>query len=138
MSTASIPVNVSAPARFIRAYIECMLWSTNDESTESGGYPLEDNYGISDIAPATMNRIVQDCCKFYDEVEQAGISLDESNLTGNDADEQAGHDFWLTRCGHGCGFWEDDDWDNSDELDSIAKSYGEQWPYVGDDGLIYL
>ena len=135
----SVSTSTQAPARFIRQYIETMLWSTNDESTESGGYPLEDNYGISDIAPSAMVKIQEDCSRFYASVESLGIDLDTELLKDDDADEMAGHDFWLTRNGHGSGFW-DGDWrdDAGDALTKLAKSFGEQWPYVGDDGLIYL
>ena len=135
----SVSTSTQAPARFIRQYIETMLWSTNDESTESGGYPLEDNYGVSDIAPETMQRITDDCSKFWAMVEAAGIDLDNELLVDDDATEMAAHDFWLTRNGHGAGFW-DGDWsdESEDKLTKLAESLGEQWPYVGDDGLIYL
>ena len=128
-----------APARFVRQYIETMLWSTNDESTESGGYPMEDNYGISDIAPETMAKIVDDCSRFWCAVESLGIDLDAELLKDDDATERAAFHFWLTRNGHGAGFW-DGDWSDDAEgrLTRIAKSFGEQWPYVGDDGMIYL
>jgi hypothetical protein len=128
-----------APARFVTQYIQTMLWSTNDESTESGGYPLEDNYGVSDIAPETMQRIHDDCSRFWSSVESMGIDLDAELLIDDDATERAAHDFWLTRNGHGAGFW-DGDWsdESEDRLTKLAESFGEQWPYVGDDGLIYL
>ncbi len=49
-----------------------------------------------------------DCDEFR---KLAGFLLDAENcLTGLDSHKQAGHDFWLTRCGHGCGFWETYDW----------------------------
>ena len=128
-----------APARFIRQYIETMLWSTNDESTESGGCPLEDNYGVADIAPEAMAKIIDDCSRFCSAIESMGIDLDAELLKDDDADEMAGHDFWLTRCGHGAGFWDGDWSDEADgKLTKLAESFGEQWPYVGDDGLIYL
>lgn len=39
--------------------------------------------------------------------------------------EQAGRDFWLTRNGHGAGFW-DGDWPwAGDRLSRIANGYGE-------------
>jgi hypothetical protein len=51
----------------------------------------------------------------------------------------AGHDFWLTRNGHGAGFW-DGDWPEplATVLTDAAHAFGELSPYVGDDGLIYL
>jgi hypothetical protein len=59
---------------------------------------------------------------------------------GPDFDEmgRAGHDFWLTRCGHGAGFW-DGDWPEpyATMLTDAAKAFGEVDLYVGDDGMIY-
>lgn len=50
---------------------------------------------------------------------------------------QAGHDFALTRNGHGAGFW-DGDWPvYGDLLTKASESFGEIDPYAGDDGLIY-
>jgi len=48
------------------------------------------------------------------------------------------HDFWLTRNGHGAGFW-DGDWDDETgkRLTTISKKYVEIDLYVGDDGKIY-
>ena len=50
----------------------------------------------------------------------------------------AGHDFWLTRNGHGCGYW-DGDWPKGIGvgLDKLAHKFGEFDLFVGDDGLIY-
>ena len=50
----------------------------------------------------------------------------------------AGHDFFLTRCGHGCGYW-DGDWPKgiAEGLDKLAKGFGAYDLYVGDDGPIY-
>jgi hypothetical protein len=52
-----------------------------------------------------------------------------------------GHDFWLTRNGHGAGFG-DGDW--PDPWDDLLKdgcgwrtSFGEVYLYVGDDGQIH-
>lgn len=51
--------------------------------------------------------------------------------------EQAGHDFWLTRNGHGSGFW-DGGWPEpaATRLTDAAHAYGEFNLYVGDDGMI--
>jgi hypothetical protein len=52
--------------------------------------------------------------------------------------EYAGHDFWLTRNGHGCGYW-DGDWPKgvAEGLDRLARSFGAFDLYLGDDGLIH-
>lgn len=124
-----------APPRFVRAYIHAMLWSTNDDNDQ----PLEDNYGVSDLSPESLAKIVEDCGRFLADVESAGIDLDQNLLVDGDADERAAFHFWLTRNGHGAGFW-DGDWSEAveDKLTKLAESFGEVWPYVGDDGQIYI
>lgn len=116
---------------FTRAYIECALWSTNDDSTPQGGEPLDRNYSADDIAPETLARMVADCAKF-----QSGDAKIAACI-GNRC-ERAGHDFWLTRNGHGAGFW-DGDWPepDSDYLTTAAHSFGEFDLYVGDDCKIH-
>jgi hypothetical protein len=125
---------------FLDAYIEAALFSSNDESTEQGGEPLDANYGPSDIAPATMRAMERDCADF---VERFGHLILDEDENGSPAIRKhgrwmmAGHDFWLNRNGHGAGFW-DGDWpQHGDELDKAAESYGDFELYVGDDDLIY-
>ena len=114
---------------FTRQYLETALWSSTDESREDGGDPMDANYSIEDIDADTVAAAQADCDRFC---ELAGELLNESN------DPEAGaHDFWLTRNGHGAGFW-DGDWPaGGDLLTSISKGFGEAYLYVGDDGKIY-
>jgi len=49
---------------FVDAYVECALWSSTDESDESGGDPMDDNYDESDIAPEAMAKMQEDCLDF--------------------------------------------------------------------------
>jgi len=121
---------------FTRAYIEAALWSTNDESNEQGGNPLDHNYTPEDIAPETLETIVADCKRFQEE-NAKDIAAGEDRLDYTTS-ERAGHDFWLTRNGHGCGFW-DGDWPKGaeDRLTEASKAFGEVWLYVGDDGRIW-
>lgn len=112
---------------FTQAYVECALFSTNDESDPSGGEPLDDNYGPEDIDPETLTKMVTDCRRFQAECcKDIGIHL-----------SRAGHDFWLTRNGHGAGFW-DDDWPKPAawRLTEASDRFGEFNLYVGDSGTI--
>ena len=113
---------------FTEAYLTCALWSTNDESTPQGGDPLDDNYCVEDIAPDTLAAMAEDC-RAFQEGHREDIVADLG---------RAGHDFWLTRNGHGAGFW-DGDWPEEvgERLTEASKTYGEFDLYVGDDGLIY-
>lgn len=132
---------------FLDAYITAALWSTNDESDESGGEPLDKNYDRDDLAQETLGRMRADCVAFLGEAGGLIAECERLDAEGEwrlprGADcsiaEYAGHDFWLTRNGHGCGFW-DGDWPLGidEKLYAIAKRFGEVWLYVGDDGLIY-
>lgn len=113
-----------------RQYLETALWSSNDNSNESGGEPFDKNYSIDDISPESIGQAYLDCKKFK---ELAVGLLDEAR-----DDSQIGHDFWLTRNGHGAGFWDGDYPINGDKLTEIAKSFGELNPMLGDDEHIHF
>ncbi len=132
---------------FRNGYIDCALWSTLDESRDDGGDPLENSCGAGDIDPETMAAIERDCDSFYAKhggdsgfFDDACAQADGPDRNGDwiTADMRAGHDFWLTRNGHGAGFW-DGDWNDphGDALTESAKSYGEVDLYIGDDGSLY-
>jgi hypothetical protein len=111
------------------AYIDAALGSTSDESDESGGDPLERTYSVSDIAPDTLAAMASDVARFERE---------NADDLAHGTSDLAGHDFWLTRNGHGAGFW-DGDWpqDVGERLTSAAKAFGEVDLYVGDDKQIH-
>lgn len=108
---------------FVRAYLECALWSSTDDE----GNPLDTGHDLSDISEKTITEAIDDCNSFR---ESVGDMLTEWS------DEQAGHDFWLTRNGHGAGFW-DRGRKFGDELTKLAHPFGEVYLYVGDDGRIH-
>ena len=120
-------------AEFTRGYIECLLWSSTGPDDE----PLDRNRDASDIALEADKIIVRDCSQFYAKYESVwcGQCLFDTDCT---EDEYAGYDFWLTRNGHGAGFW-DGDWTEpaATTLTSACEALGKSSPYVGDDGMIY-
>lgn len=112
---------------FTTAYLEAALWSSTDETNpEQGGEPLDSNYGNDDIEADTLAEMIEDCRKF----QEANVELIiDDNVVGRSTyscDARAGHDFWLTRNGHGAGFW-DGDWEHptGDILTEAAKAFGE-------------
>jgi hypothetical protein len=121
--------------KFTLAYIEAALWS----STDDNGDPLDN--GNHELAEETRAKMIADCTQFQaDNV----TDLQEDNRTyarashGCSVEESAGHDFWLTRCDHGAGFW-DGDWIEpaASRLTESAHKFGDVDLYIGDDGLIY-
>jgi hypothetical protein len=126
-------------------YIVAALWSSSATvSAEDlalpafAGYELEigDDYNLdnyfdnTDLAPKTAAEMDADCAAFLTLVESEMIPLDDWSA------EQVGHDFWLTRNGHGAGFW-DRGLPEGDALTKAAKSFGGCDLYVGDNGLVY-
>jgi hypothetical protein len=119
--------------QFTQGYIQCALWS----STDDAGDPLDKNHDWTHLADETLQRMVADCAKF--QADNAAL-LAEVDYPRNDSTNlaHAGHDFWLTRCGHGAGFW---DGDLPEELGQALTKASEQFGnvdlYIGDDGKIY-
>lgn len=126
------------------AYIECALWASTgtvseedmkleafaDSDLEVGDdYSLDNYFGKSDLSEEAREKMEADCAAFIAYCEEEGIELPED-------DTRNGHDFWLSRNGHGTGFW-DRGLENGDALHKLAKSFGSFDLYVGDDGKIY-
>jgi len=113
---------------FITAYKVAALWSSTDDE----GNPLDDDFSINDFSSEANQKVEADCAAFLAKCEEKGIEFSFEEL------EQAGHDFWLTRNHHGCGFWDGDWSEHGEVLTEIAHSFGEAWIYVGDDEKIYF
>ena len=125
-----------------QAYIEALFFSASEEDLQGAD--------MSELAPATLERINKDCAAFWDKA-QSYLNFDMVMGRGGLACA-AGHDFALTRNRHGAGFW-DGDWDTPREkaikakrpsfktrgeaLTDIAHAFGEFEIYRGDDGKIY-
>jgi hypothetical protein len=112
----------------IDAYIECALWSS---TVGEEGTPMDRDYSIADLAPSTVTAAYHDVAAFIAHLETDNVDASSIGAV------QMGHDIWLTRNGHGAGFWDRDLGALGDTLTDIAHSYGEAYWYPGDDGLIY-
>ena len=98
------------------SYLSCAAWSDSPEDATS-----------SVFGSLSKALAYSDCAVF---VAQAG-----DLLTDDWADEQIGHDFWLTRNDHGTGFW-DRDLPNADALTMIATAFKTNYLFVsGNDEL---
>ena len=124
--------------QFVRGYITCALWSSTDESDESGGEPMDANYDADDLTEDARKRIDDDCEAFMlanmaDLVEytQRYAPTGEYEVW-----ECAGHDFWLTRNHHGAGFWDRGLRELGDRLTKAAHVYGEINLLVTDDDKV--
>lgn len=119
---------------FTRGYITCALWSSAvimDNDAEGYDEPLDKNHGIDDIGPATLAEMVKDCAQFQsDNAEVLARAGYPANNFNNES--HAGHDFWLSRNGHGAGYFDGDFGTDADceHLQSAAEKFGEVDLYV--------
>jgi hypothetical protein len=114
------------------------------------------------MSNATVDLIQRDCLLFYALASQffivnpADMDSDEDSFweTSNELTERAARDFWYTRNGHGCGFWDGDwDWECEQQipacienkhraegigglLTTISKRFGEVYVEFGRGGWI--
>lgn len=112
-------------AVFLDAYIYAALWLLDDDTRT----PFGGTYTAKDFYADVTCQMIEDCAAF----------LAEADIPDNLL-PQAGHDFWLTRNGHGTGFWDRPDVygeEKARELSALAETFGVVDLYVGDDGRIY-
>ena len=115
-----------------------------EQGQYGGSFPGE--CGFSDLAPATLARIIEDCAAFdlgmarniqsamaldpgSDELRYARESLDRRRI---------GQLFWYARNGHGVSFTDDGNAQCLENLQKAAKRSGEVWLEFGDDDLIHM
>ncbi len=111
---------------FTQSYVTAALWTETDDAQ---------NYSVADIAPPSLRKMEGDCRLF----QQQNAALLVSFYAAGFDSERAGHDFWLTRNGHGSGFWDEDAPDDiRTGLTRASHAFGEQDLYVGDDKKIYV
>ena len=116
-------LNEGVSNKALASYLNTALWSSSGEGEED----LDANYDISDIAKECKEKAKKDLEAFYKKAEKYLEGVDEGDWA---------HDFWLTRNGHGAGFW-DGDYEHGDALTAIAERFKEIDLYVGDDGQIH-
>ena len=119
---------------FLRQYLVTALWSSTDNADDSGGEPLDANYSVSDFTKESLRKAKKDCDNF---VAYAADELAQLKDEHGADDGQNGHDFWLTRNGHGAGFWDRGYGKLGDEISKKAKSFGSADIIVGRGGKLH-
>lgn len=85
--------NQKEDTTFLDAYLDAMLWTEEERLEKELGSPA----GLVDLSFETITRVRKECKRFLTK---------EVKILINGHEEQAGHDFWLTRNGHGAGYWD--------------------------------
>jgi len=120
---------------FEEGYIDALLWTErvdfdSDEHLDDAGYDA------GDLTKASLESVIADCQGFIEQA-QAVEHPDEFPWDDRDYDaenledsSQAGHDFLLTRNGHGAGFWDRGIGAWGTTLTDIAKTFGSTYAYA--------
>lgn len=111
---------------FVSGYLACAEWLIPEN--DDGDTPCADGF-----APSAVEKAKVDCAEF---IKRAGGLY--TNAVDAYGAGRAGHDFWLTRNGHGAGFWDRGLGKLGDDLTTIANTFSEVNPFVNDDFLIYI
>ena len=116
--------------KILNAYLCCALWSSLDDNDEN----FDSNYSATDFTENFINKSVADINHFLKLVDDANLT---ESLKQWD-DEQIGHDLWLTRNGHGSGFWDRNfkDGDEIADLVGVGTDFMEINLYATDDDKI--
>jgi hypothetical protein len=134
-------------SRFCADYLECVEFTDGERWKD---YDDEGNLTIGfreveGFAPLTIAQAQADCDKFEEE-NAADLAVFSETFNR----DNAAHDLWYSRNGHGTGFWDADitnlsPWGSRPaaealkaRLDAAAKNFGTLETYVGDDGLVYF
>lgn len=121
-------------ATFTLQFLETAIWSSSTGS-EDGDESMDVDYSVDDFDPEDRAKLEKECAEFWAQAPEGA----KSRWT----DSTAGHDFWLTRNGHGAGFWDGDykyasGEDDGDVLTALSKKFGERTLYVGEDSKVHV
>jgi len=116
---------------FYRGYVTATLWAnTYDAETEE---PLE--HGSGEFVPGGLLAMLDEEAErqmFGDSV--AFVVAEWADLKDLPA-EQSGHDFALTRNGHGSGYWDRGYGDVGERLSKASKAWGDFSLYKDGDSI---
>lgn len=120
---------------FIEGYLTAALWSSTD--CRDGECVNLDEFEWSE---GEAEKLHADCLDF---IETCAVDLwsypdHYTPSSGCNVWECMGHDFWLTRNGHGAGFWDRGLGDLGERLTNASKAYGSVDLYLGDDEKVYV
>lgn len=101
-----------------RAYLITAVWADNVEGEPE---PEKTEY-------ATIKQAIADCKQFIELSSHLMLEHELFNI---------GHNFWLTRQGHGAGFW-DGDYSQGDEITEIVNKHFKELHLFVQDSELYI
>lgn len=118
--------------KIARSYIEAALWSStimSDDYPDMEGDSFDEHFSYQDVEMSFLKKTYKDIKNFINKAQNSKYG----NILEGIDEADIGHDFWLTRNGHGAGFW-DRGYDKlvGESLTKIAEKFGSVYLYVTD------
>ncbi len=122
-----------------RQYLETALWS----STDPDGNPLDREFSVDDFSKSAQLQARNELERFLTQAEEPILvfsdKMEELGKRLEFDDSDIAHDFWLTRNGHGVGFWDRPEKygeDLAEILSELAAGAGERSVEPSEDGML--
>ena len=128
-------VEVANPSRvFFESYKATALECESDENDDY----FNDHFTVEDIGTELEFQMLDDCMIFFDQEHDRIAEFEGIDAHGYNCWERAGACFWLSRQGHGAGFFDCELWSEETRahLQKIAEDFGQTYLVVGEDGKI--
>lgn len=107
-------------------YLYAALWTEE----------LEAKFDVEDFMPTTVGHAAKDIQEF---IHKAGdLLVPYAEHFGDKASEQLGHDFWLSRNGHGAGFFDHKLGGVEQQLQDIARKFPERHVWDSETGTLFI
>jgi hypothetical protein len=111
----------------VNGYLYCALWA---DLHDDEGNSIDDK-DITDCTDDMIEQAIKDCENF----KELAMDLIPSYIEKFD-ESQMGHDFWLTRNGHGAGFWDRGLEQLGKDLTNVAKTFSTCDIWLNDGGKV--
>lgn len=98
--------------------------------------PLDDYFGCINFTEKALRKAETEVTAWFKYLEARRLYARALEYTD---DKHIAHDFWLTRNGHGCGYWDGDYGDKlGDLLTKACESRGRQHVWINENGTLEL
>jgi hypothetical protein len=109
--------------KILNSYLETAIWAEESDENDLQGKTIHE---------IDKNSKANSAIEIYQFLQKA---QQEASDELNTYDEEAiGHNLWLSRNGHGAGFFDD----NNDKLQNLARNMKPVDIYLGNDNKIYI
>lgn len=103
---------------FEQGYIECILWLAYQQESEDAEMEQCDDATEDEITARDWRSILRECRDFVVSNRLDLVAAEKTGMTF----ARMGHDFYLSRCGHGAGFWDEGLGELGDKLHDAAST----------------